>query len=320
MNYIKSNELDYEHTFFHFSRIDSRESIEKNGLQAVAGGENEAGNDKENSTIYFSYGIDGMLKAIDVWIKWEYNRLAKKSQSEYIPPYKSIDKKLMDKTYEKIYKDFKERMYFKVDLKEGENPKTSDFSFDEIDQKKIDDYERYKREIQKYETGQQKWKPVYPHKVMQWMYGSYSDFTSFKQDNWNMNTHIGERTISSDRLKIIETSHGRTDALSFAIEAYNNYRNKMRDVDLSRLDDFMKYAQELYKNDKDYEENAPDLGRRAISKAEEQKYQKTNHIKTHAGGCRMSLLKKSTSYIKTKYRELLGKAIDTMKGFDVSGR
>ena len=34
----------------------------------------------------------------------------------------------------------------------------------------------------------------------------------------------------------------------------------------------------------------------------------------------MSLLKKSTSYIKTKYRELLGKAIDTMKGFDVSGR
>ena len=94
----------------------------------------------------------------------------------------------------------------------------------------------------------------------------------------------------------------------------------MRDVDLSRLDDFMKYAQELYKNDKDYEENAPDLGRRAISRAEEQKYQKTNHIKTHAGGCRMSLLKKSTSYIKTKYRELLGKAIDTMKGFDVSGR
>ena len=211
-------------------------------------------------------------------------------------------------------------MYFKVDLKEGKNPKTSDFSFDGTDQKKINDYERYKREMQKYENGQQKWKPVYPNKVMQWMYGSYSDFTSFKQDNWNMNTHIGERTISSDRLKIIETNDGRTDALSFAIEAYNNYRDKMQDVDLSRLDDFMKYAQELYKTDKDYEEYAPDLGRRTITKEEEQKYQKTNHIKTHAGGCRISLLEKSTSYIKTKYRELLGKAIETMKGFDVSGR
>ena len=320
MNYIKSNELDYEHTFFHFSRISNKESIEKNGLQAVAGGENEAGNDKENPTIYFSYGIDGMLKAIDVWIRWEYNRLAVKNQSEYIPPYKSIDKKLMDKTYEKIYKDFKERMYFKVDLKEGEDSKTSDFSFDEIDQKKIDDYERYKREMQKYETGQQKWKPVYPNKVMQWMYGSYSDFTSFKQDNWNMNTHIGERTISSNRINIIETNHGRTDALSFAIEAYNNYRDKMQDVDLSRLDDFMKYAKELYKTDKDYAEDAPDLGKRTIIKEEEQKYQKINHIKTHAGGCRISLLEKSTSYIKTKYRELLGKAIDTMKGFDFSGR
>ena len=52
--------------FFHFSRIDNRESIEKNGLQAVAGGENEAGNDKKNPTTYFSYGIDGILKAIDI--------------------------------------------------------------------------------------------------------------------------------------------------------------------------------------------------------------------------------------------------------------
>ena len=125
--------------------------------------------------------------------------------------------------------------------------------------------------MKKYESGQQKWKPVYPNKVMQWLYGSYSDFTSFKQDNWNMNTHIRERTICSNRLEIIETIDGRTDALSFAIETYNNYRDKMQDVDLSRLDDFMEYAQELYKNDKDYEEGTPNLDGRSVLEDEEEK-------------------------------------------------
>ncbi len=320
MKYIKSKDLDYEHTFFHFTRINNRESIEQNGLQAVAGGENNAGNDKKNPTIYFSYGIDGMLKAIDVWIKWEYNRLAKESQSGYISPYKFIDKELMDKTYEKIYKDFKERMYFRLDLKEGTNPQESDFSFDGIDHKKLSAYKDYKKNMQKYESGQQKWKPEYPNKEMLWMYGSYSDFSSFKQDNWNMNTHIGERTISSDRIEIIENDDGRTDALSFVIEAYNNYREKIQGVDLSRLDDFMEYAKEMYKRDRDYEEGSPDLGRQAISKEDEQRLQKTNHIKTCAGGCRLGLLQRTISYIKAKYREKSEIDKDDRKGFDVSGR
>lgn len=173
--------------------------------------------------------------------------------------------------------------------------------------------------MQKYKTGQQKWKPEYPNKEMLWMYDSYSDFSSFKQDNWNMNTHIGERTISSNRIEIIETSDGRTDALSFAIKAYNNYREKIQGADLSRLDDFMEYAKRMYKNDRDYEEGSPDLGRCEISKEEEQKYQKTNHIKTYVGGCRLGLLQKTTSYIKTKYKKILGKDINNRKGFDVSG-
>ena len=320
MKYIKTNKIDYGHTFFHFSRIDSRDSIAKNGLQSVAGGENEAGNDKNNPTIYFSYGIDGMLKAIDVWIRWEYNNFAKKSKSGYIPPHRHIEQSLMKKTYEKIYHDFKQRIYLKVDLIEGQNPQTSDFSFDGIDQKKIDAYEIYKREMKRFERREQKWKPVYPNPVMQWMYGPYSDFTTFKQDNWNMNTHIGERTIPSDRLEIIENEEGRTDALSVAIEAYNSYRSKLQDLDLSTLDDFMSFAQELYKKDKDYAEGAPDLGRRIIKKEEELKYQRINHVKTHAGGCRLALLQRASSYIHAKFREAQGKDISNTEGFDVSDR
>lgn len=75
MEYIKSIELDYKNTFFHFTRIDNRESIEENGLQSIAGGENNAEGDSQNPTTYFAYRADGLLKAVDVWIKWEYNLL-----------------------------------------------------------------------------------------------------------------------------------------------------------------------------------------------------------------------------------------------------
>ena len=75
MEYVKSTSIDFNNTFFHFTRIDNRDSIEQNGLQSVAGGENNAAGDRYNPTIYFSHNADGILKAIDVWIKWEYNNL-----------------------------------------------------------------------------------------------------------------------------------------------------------------------------------------------------------------------------------------------------
>lgn len=46
MEYIKSSNIDTDNGFFHFTRIDNRQSIQDNGLQAVAGGENPAGSDK----------------------------------------------------------------------------------------------------------------------------------------------------------------------------------------------------------------------------------------------------------------------------------
>lgn len=135
------------------------------------------------------------------------------------------------------------------------------------------------------------------------MYGSYSDFRSIKQDVWNMNTHIGQRVISSDRIEIVESSNGRTDALSLIMEAYNIYRHRLPDVDLSRLDDFIKYAKERYKADKDYEDGAPDLGRKDVSAEEEQKYCRINGIRTSPPGrCRLSLLKEATICVQQGLR------------------
>ena len=45
----------------------------------------------------------------------------------------------------------------------------------------------------------------------------------------------------------------------------------------------MSYAMERYKNDKDYEEGMPDLGRRKIDKKEEERWQKVNKITQKLG-------------------------------------
>lgn len=285
MEYIKSTSLDFNNTFFHFTRIDNRDSIEQNGLQSVAGGENNAAGDRYNPTIYFSHKADGLLKAIDVWIKWEYNNLRVKKNFKNLPS-EQINEKIMKETYQKIYDDFKNRNYYKLDLIEGEDPETSDFSFDAIDKKKEHKYNTFLQEMKKFQKGEINWEPQYPSENMGWMYGSYSDFSNgnIKQDNWNMNTHIGNRIIPADRIKIIEAENGRTDALSVAFEVYDKFREQLNDIDLSRLDDFIKYAREKYKNDKDYAEGSPDIGRRSINLLEEEKYKEINQITTSALG------------------------------------
>lgn len=270
MEYIKSKDLDYMNSFYHFSRIDSRESIERNGLQSVAGGENEAIGDKDNKTIYFTKGISGVLKAIDVWARWEYDRYVRTSNLDINYGYQGYDKSVMEKViFDKLYNDFKNRQYYIVDFIEG---KDGDFEYGDIDVKKI--ASRNSEGV--------------PYRAAVWKYGEFSDWGTPEnpnnaQENWNMNTKIGDRVITSDRLKIIETENGKTDALSFALESYMKFRSLIPEEDNSKyeiLDNFMSYAIERYKTDKDYEEGMPDLGRRVVDKQEEEKWQRVNKIDT----------------------------------------
>ena len=279
MEYIKIGKIDPINTCFHFSRIDNRKSIEKYGLQAVPGGENEAANDK-NKTIYFSRGFLSILKVVDVWARWEYNRYAsqEKSKGHRIKrEYKmhkiegkdeSYDKEVMREIiFNKLYEDFKNRQYYTVDLIEGKN---GDFEFGDIDVKKIFTRDNDGR----------------PSLEVLWLYGPYSDFgTSEKpnneQEEWNMNTKSGDRIIPSERLKIVETQEGRTDGLSVIIEVYEKYRKtipKENDSMFEILDNFIAYAKEKYKSDKDYEEGSIDYGRRDINIDEQIKYQRINQI------------------------------------------
>lgn len=268
MEYIKSSNIDIDRGFFHFTRIDNRQSIQDNGLQAVAGGENPAGSDKYHKTIYFVKGVVGMLEAIDVWARWEYEEYVKHADHRINHGFEGYDKSVMLEVYEKMYMDFKDRFYYSVDFKEG---KDGDFEYGDIDIKKATD------------SRDEQGKP-FPNAM--WKYGPYSHWgtpenPNNEQEIWNMNTKIGERTIPVDRLKIIETENGRTDALSIILEMYDKYRDKVkpeRNWMFEILDNFIIYARERYKNDRDFADGMPDVGRREINLERQEELQRTNKV------------------------------------------
>lgn len=228
MEKIRIDELDIDNTYFHFTREDWVESIEKNGITSEPPErENMVGRDKENPCIYFSVGADGLLKTIDVWIRWEYSNIS--SKMRFPNGHKGINEEILKKTYQKVYEDFKKRIYLKLDLVEGSDPKTSDFSFRASD---------YKKEM----VLQEGKIPA----VFRWLYGDYSNFESAIMENWNMNTHIGKKVIEPSRIMMLTDSKGQTDALSVIQEIYQRRKGKLN---LKSLEGFMNYVCSRTKKD-----------------------------------------------------------------------
>ena len=224
---IKLSSIDDSKKFFHFTREGNIPNILEQGLRGnLSVRENAVGNDYENPAIYFSDGEEGLLKTIDVWIRWEYNRIA----LDRGLPNGSIMTvpNALKRTYKKIFEDFKDRRYFQLDLVEGNDIEKSDFSHDNIDYKKQISLDRGK-----------------PNCVQEWMMGPYTDWTTAKQEDWNMMTHIGGRPIEKERIKLITDEQGRSDAISIIEEVYN--RNKDKNLNLRYLDSFMEFIEEIRK-------------------------------------------------------------------------
>ena len=94
------------------------------------------------------------------------------------------------------------------------------------------------------------------------MLGSYTNWETPKLEDWNMMTHVGGRRIGIDRMKMIVTEQGKSDALSVIEEIYEKSGNK-ENVDLRYLDSFIKYVKILTKQQ---EENlTQNLGKSTVS-------------------------------------------------------
>lgn len=225
---IKLSEIPESHDFFHFTRETAIPKIAKQGLRGdLENRENAVGKDYENPSIYFSKGETGLLKTVDVWLRWEYGRIAREKKS---PDGSMITvPSVLEATFKRVLEDFKERRYFQLDLIEGEDKENTDFSYESEDFKK-------KGAI---DNGG-------PTRRTRWMLGSYTNWETPKLEDWNMMTHVGGRGIEIDRMKMIVTEQGKSDALSVIEEIYERSRNK-ENIDLRYLDSFIKYVRILTK-------------------------------------------------------------------------
>lgn len=241
---IKLSEIPESHDFFHFTRETAIPKIAKQGLRGdLENRENAVGKDYENPSIYFSKGETGLLKTVDVWLRWEYGRIAREKKS---PDGSMITvPSVLEATFKRVLEDFKERRYFQLDLIEGEDKENTDFSYESEDFKK-------KGAI---DNGG-------PTRRTRWMLGSYTNWETPKLEDWNMMTHVGGRGIEIDRMKMIVTEQGKSDALSVIEEIYERSRNK-ENIDLRYLDSFIKYVRILTKQQ---EENLTQkIGKNTVS-------------------------------------------------------
>ena len=224
---IKLSDIPKNKRFYHFTRESYIPGILKEGLRSdLESRENAVSGDYENPCVYFSEGEEGLLKTIDVWIRWEYNNIT----SEEKQPSGDVITipNALDKTFRRISEDFKNRRYFLLDLVEGTDKETSDFFHGDEDFKK-------KRAIDR--GG--------PSHKTKWMLGSYTDWSTPTLEDWNMMTHIRSRPIFKDRMTLITDNQGRSDAISIIQEIYK--RNNDKNFDTIYLDVFIKYLQELSK-------------------------------------------------------------------------
>ena len=241
---IKLSEIPESHDFFHFTRETAIPKIAKQGLRGdLENRENAVGKDYENPSIYFSKGETGLLKTVDVWLRWEYGRIAREKKS---PDGSMITvPSVLEATFKRVLEDFKERRYFQLDLIEGEDKENTDFSYESEDFKK-------KGAI---DNGG-------PTRRTRWMLGSYTNWETPKLEDWNMMTHVGGRRIGIDRMKMIVTKQGKSDALSVIEEIYERSRNK-ENIDLRYLDSIIKYVRILTKQQ---EENLTQkIGKNTVS-------------------------------------------------------
>lgn len=265
VNLIELSNEELQHGLFHFSLKKDKNSIDRKNLETRIG-RNSKGIDKQSS-IYFSYGLEGALETWDVWLKWRANRL-------YSPCFQEENKEIIEKLengtateeekkeyYYKTelwneefssgkYREDKEKMkflfdfqiyemqasnYYLLDLKEGE-----DFSFDEVDVKKESSLKRKDRTN---DVG---------YKIFHEMYGSYSDFESSKVDKWNMNTFLGKQMIiEPNRIKQLTLPNGKNDVLSIITYLHDKYKEitpAEEQVKFDVLDSYVEYVKDKIKS------------------------------------------------------------------------
>lgn len=223
-------DLDLDRAYFHFTKTIDLARIEKNNLTPEISA--SLAMVDSSRRLYFSTGVNGMLKYHDVYLKWMMNNtygeknLRKKYDDdvfktkmyewtkEFLSNEYKNDEYKKNTVFTKYYHDMLECTYLVINVSNA-----CDYNKDEYDEVKV------KYNLDKDSTD---------YLIMKKIYGDYSDFDSKVMESWNMST-FRRRYVMTKDIRVAKLDVLDANVVDILKYVYDNYKDTKYDL----LDDFM---------------------------------------------------------------------------------
>ena len=223
-------DLDLDRAYFHFTKTIDLARIEKNNLTPEISA--SLAMVDSSRRLYFSMGVNGMLKYHDVYLKWMMNNtygeknLRKKYDDdvfktkmyewtkEFLSNEYKNDEYKKNTVFTKYYHDMLECTYLVINVSNA-----CDYNKDEYDEVKV------KYNLDKDSTD---------YLIMKKIYGDYSDFDSKVMESWNMST-FRRRYVMTKDIRVVKLDVLDANVVDILKYMYDNYKDTKYDL----LDDFM---------------------------------------------------------------------------------
>lgn len=223
-------DLDLDRAYFHFTKTIDLARIEKNNLTPEISA--SLAMVDSSRRLYFSTGVNGMLKYHDVYLKWMMNNtygeknLRKKYDDdvfktkmyewtkEFLSNEYKNDEYKKNTVFTKYYHDMLECTYLVINVSNA-----CDYNKDEYDEVKV------KYNLDKDSTD---------YLIMKKIYGDYSDFDSKVMESWNMST-FRRRYVMTKDIRVVKLGVLDANVVDILKYVYDNYKDTKYDL----LDDFM---------------------------------------------------------------------------------
>lgn len=223
-------DLDLDRAYFHFTKTIDLARIEKNNLTPEISA--SLAMVDSSRRLYFSTGVNGMLKYHDVYLKWMMNNtygeknLRKKYDDdvfktkmyewtkEFLSNEYKNDEYKKNTVFTKYYHDMLECTYLVINVSNA-----CDYNKDEYDEVKV------KYNLDKDSTD---------YLIMKKIYGDYSDFDSKVMESWNMST-FRRRYVMTKDIRVVKLDVLDANVVDILKYMYDNYKDTKYDL----LDDFM---------------------------------------------------------------------------------
>lgn len=223
-------DLDLDRAYFHFTKTIDLARIEKNNLTPEISA--SLAMVDSSRRLYFSTGVNGMLKYHDVYLKWMMNNtygeknLRKKYDDdvfktkmyewtkEFLSNEYKNDEYKKNTVFTKYCHDMLECTYLVINVSNA-----CDYNKDEYDEVKV------KYNLDKDSTD---------YLIMKKIYGDYSNFDSKVMESWNMST-FRRRYVMTKDIRVVKLDVLDANVVDILKYVYDNYKDTKYDL----LDDFM---------------------------------------------------------------------------------